>query len=226
MSPRRSDANACTSFPRSRVISTNYNEGSNEAHKSPRCTQPVREERRSCPSIRRLQMERHQMKENMEQLLNMQTRFVKDLEDVLNQHDVAERRKRELLHKHWTERLWLPLQKRLIQRVASCGAAEIKRRQGLYSHYLQHCNSKLAEIEDRPKQAWNSICLHTESKNDSRQFEKLPPHLQSSLVSGSSVRSWTRHGTPSSSSASSSTKTLTEQSGDDKMDLPSILPLQ
>ncbi|XP_055005424.1 protein FAM228A isoform X2 [Boleophthalmus pectinirostris] len=212
-------------------------EGSNEAYKSTKSTQPHRLERRSCPSLRRLQAkmdtENHQMKETMELLLNTEMGFVK-LEDVLNQHDIAEQRRRELLHKDWTEHIWMPLQKHLNQHVSSCGAMDIKRRQGLYSQYLQHCNrkgyvfldtynpdeydpflhhlkkshySKLAEMKDRPREAWTSTSLETDTKNSSRQDDKLPHHYQSSLVSSSPVTPSTRYGTPSTYSLSTSTKT-------------------
>ncbi|KAK7906907.1 hypothetical protein WMY93_015519 [Mugilogobius chulae] len=213
-------------------------EGSNETHKSPRSTQPL--ERRSCPSNRRLQakmeIEKHQIKEIVEQLLNTQNGFVKDVEDVLNQHDFTMLRRRELLHKHWTERLWLPFQKQLNQRVSSCGASEIQRRQRLYSQYLQHCNSKgyvfldtynpreydpflqhkksdyikLVEIKNSPKEAWTSNYLESDStRNSSRRDNKLPHHFQSSLVSSSIATPGTRPGTPSSYSASTSMKTPT-----------------
>lgn len=69
--------------------------------------------------------------------------FMEELESFLNQREVAELRRRELLHKHWTERVWMPLQRRVEQCVSSCTAEETKRRQSLYSHYLHHCNSKV-----------------------------------------------------------------------------------
>ncbi|XP_053192657.1 protein FAM228A [Scomber japonicus] len=67
---------------------------------------------------------------------------MEELESFLNQREVAELRRRELLHKHWTERVWMPLQRRVEQCVSSCTAEETKRRQSLYSNYLHHCNSK------------------------------------------------------------------------------------
>lgn len=139
--------------------------GSNEAHKSPRLTHTLRQDRLSCPSIRRLQAkmetENRQTRETMEHLLNTENGFIKELEKVLSQHDVAERRRRELLHKQWTERLWLPLQKYLHQRVSSCGATDIKRRQSFYSHFLQHCNSKVTRhmINASQLREMSALCL-------------------------------------------------------------------
>lgn len=69
--------------------------------------------------------------------------FMEELERFLSQRDVAELRRRELLHKRWTERVWFPLQRRVEEHVSSRGPAEAKRRQSLYSHYLHHCNTKV-----------------------------------------------------------------------------------
>ncbi|XP_023286086.1 protein FAM228B isoform X3 [Seriola lalandi dorsalis] len=64
------------------------------------------------------------------------------LERFLSQRDVTQLRRRELLHKRWTERVWFPLQRRVEEHVSSCSTLEVKRRQSLYSRYLQHCNTK------------------------------------------------------------------------------------
>uniref|UniRef100_A0A3Q3M8E4 Uncharacterized protein n=1 Tax=Mastacembelus armatus TaxID=205130 RepID=A0A3Q3M8E4_9TELE len=68
--------------------------------------------------------------------------FIEDLERFLSQWDVTQLRRRELLHKRWTERVWFPLQRRVEEHVSSCSHAQAKRRQSLYSHYLHHCNTK------------------------------------------------------------------------------------
>uniref|UniRef100_A0A3B3Z8A2 Uncharacterized protein n=1 Tax=Periophthalmus magnuspinnatus TaxID=409849 RepID=A0A3B3Z8A2_9GOBI len=152
--------------------------------------------------------------------------FRQTMEDVLNLHDTAQLRRRELLHKHWTERLWLPLQKHLNQRVSSYGAIDIKRRQGLYSQYLQHYNSKGYVFLDtyNPKEYDPFLCHLKRSHYVkvtflkfwsylrcsgmySRQEDKLPHYFQSSLVSNSPVTPGTPLGTPSSYSPSTSTKT-------------------
>lgn len=206
--------------------SKDQREGANEPHKSPRPTHTLRRDRLSCPSIRRLQAkmetENRETRETMEHLLNTENGFIKELEKVLNQHDAAERRRRELLHKQWTERLWLPLQKHLHQRVSSCGAIDIKRRQSFYSHFLQHCNSKgyvfldtynlneydpffqplknsphrkSTEMNNSIKEAWTPDSTEADSTKSSRRG-KLPHHFQSSLVSSRSVMSDTQRRTP------------------------------
>ncbi|XP_041815306.1 protein FAM228A [Chelmon rostratus] len=89
-----------------------------------------------------MEAENQQVKEIIQPLLDTETGFVKELERFLSQRDVAELRRRELLHKRWTERVWFPLQRRVEEHVSSRGPAEAKRRQSLYSHYLHHCNTK------------------------------------------------------------------------------------
>ncbi|XP_039981535.1 protein FAM228A [Xiphias gladius] len=97
-------------------------------------------------SLRQLQekaaAEYQQAREIIKPLLDSENGFVKELEGFLSQRDVTELRRRELLHKRWTERVWFPLQRRVEEHVSSCGPVEAKRRQGLYTHYLHHCNTK------------------------------------------------------------------------------------
>ncbi|CAK6962199.1 protein FAM228A isoform X1 [Scomber scombrus] len=108
--------------------------------------QGPKQDRLSYTTIRRLQAkmeaENQQRREIIQPLVDTENVFLKELESFLNQRDVAELRRRELLHKHWTERVWMPLQRRVEQRVSGCTAEETNRRQSLYSHYLHHCNSK------------------------------------------------------------------------------------
>ncbi|XP_049445680.1 protein FAM228A [Epinephelus fuscoguttatus] len=104
------------------------------------------QDRLSHSSLRRLQAkmetENQQAKEIIQPLLDTENCFVKKLETFLNQWDVTELRRRELQHKRWTERVWFPLQRRVEERASSCSPVALKRRQSLYTHYLQHCNSK------------------------------------------------------------------------------------
>lgn len=168
----------------------------------------------------------------MEHLLNTENNLIKELEKVLKRHDVAERRRRELLHKQWTERLWVPLQKQLHQRVSCCGDGDIKRRQSFYSHFLQHCNSKgyvfldtynlkeydpffqpltkshhlkLNETKNGLKEAWTPNSFEADSTNTSRQGNQSH-HFQSSLLSSRSMMSSSKQRTLSSCPTSTFTK--------------------
>ncbi|XP_042082848.1 protein FAM228A isoform X2 [Haplochromis burtoni] len=98
----------------------------------------------SYTSLRQLQAkmkaEKQQVKEILQPLQETENGFIKELEFYLSQRDVTELRRRELLHKHWTEHVWFPIQQRVKAHVSSC--PEAKRRHNLYNHYLHVCNSK------------------------------------------------------------------------------------
>uniref|UniRef100_A0A3Q3K3P7 Protein FAM228B n=1 Tax=Monopterus albus TaxID=43700 RepID=A0A3Q3K3P7_MONAL len=89
-----------------------------------------------------MEAENQQARKIAETLQDTENGFMKELERFLSRWDETELRRRELLHKHWTERVWFPLQSRVEAHVSSCGPAEAKRRLSLYSDYLHHCNTK------------------------------------------------------------------------------------
>ncbi|XP_034060230.1 protein FAM228A [Gymnodraco acuticeps] len=116
-------------------------------------------------SLRRLQRnmeaENQQVKEITQPLLDTEHGFVKELEKFLIRQDFTELRRRELLHKRWTERVWFPLQRRVEEHVSSCGPAVCKGRQSLYSHFLHHCNSKgFVFLEHYDVKEYDPFLLH------------------------------------------------------------------
>ncbi|XP_071775131.2 protein FAM228A [Centroberyx gerrardi] len=116
-------------------------------------------------SLRRLQVEaeNQQARAIIQPLLDTENDFLKELESFLSQRDAAELRKRELLHKRWTERVWTPLQKRVEERMSSCCYEEAKRRRSLYSHYIHHCNAKgFVFLESYDPQEYNPFLLNSQ----------------------------------------------------------------
>ncbi|XP_041831623.1 protein FAM228A [Melanotaenia boesemani] len=109
-----------------------------------------RKDQLSHASIRQLQAkieaENQQVQELIKPLLDTENGFIKELDNFLSQQDVAELRRRELLHKHWTEHVWFPLQKRVEERVSTCSPVKVKRWQSLHSDYQHHCNSKIKTV--------------------------------------------------------------------------------
>eukprot|EP00064_Thunnus_orientalis_P020527 superscaffoldBa00005689_g20665 len=104
-------------------------------------------------------------------------RRLQELENFLSQRDVAELRRRELLHKRWTERVWMPLQRRVEQRVSSCTPEETKRRQTLYSHYLHHCNSKgFVFLDTGDLREYNPFLLNVKNKHHFKTGYDTTPH--------------------------------------------------
>ncbi|XP_039638325.1 protein FAM228A isoform X3 [Perca fluviatilis] len=136
-------------------------------------------------SIRRLQAkmedDNQQVKATIQAILDTENGFMKELERFLGQRDVTELRRRELLHKRWTERVWFPLQRRVKKHVSSCSPVAVKRRLSLYSHYLHQCNSKLStadlkdplylQLHERLKEKRTARSCEEGCK---RQEEKLP----------------------------------------------------
>ncbi|KAK5903684.1 hypothetical protein CgunFtcFv8_007441 [Champsocephalus gunnari] len=110
---------------------------------------------------RNMEAENQQVKEITQPLLDTEHGFVKELEKFLIRQDFTELRRRELLHKRWTERVWFPLQRRVEEHVSSCGPAVCKSRQSLYSHFLHHCNSKgFVFLEHYDLKEYDPFLLH------------------------------------------------------------------
>ncbi|KAM8725504.1 protein FAM228A [Acanthopagrus schlegelii] len=136
---------------------------------SPSGSQPSsRQDWLSHASLRQLQAkveaENQQVKQIIQPLLDTENGLVKELERFLSQRDVAELRRRELQHKRWTERVWIPIQRRVEEHVSSCSPVELKRRQSLYSHYIHHCNAKgFVFLDTYDLREYNPFLLNTKT---------------------------------------------------------------
>nr|XP_046155543.1 protein FAM228A [Oncorhynchus gorbuscha] len=97
-------------------------------------------------SFRRLQVklesENQEARAITQPLLDTENGFVKDLERYLCQQERAELRKRELLHKRWTERVWTPIQRSVENQVPHCCYDEAERIRSMFLNYIHYCNSK------------------------------------------------------------------------------------
>ncbi|XP_039455282.1 protein FAM228A isoform X5 [Oreochromis aureus] len=132
----------------------------------------------SYTSLRQLQAkvkaEKQQVKEILQSLQETENGF-KELEFFLSQRDVTELRRRELLHKHWTEHVWFPIQQRVKAHVSSC--PEAKRRHSLYNHYL-HGNVFLETYDPQEydplllniKMQQGSLGLHLNERPTGKRF--------------------------------------------------------
>ncbi|XP_030577289.1 protein FAM228A isoform X4 [Archocentrus centrarchus] len=113
-----------------------------------------------------LKAEKQQAKEILQPLQDTENGFMK-LEFFLTQRDVAELRRRELLHKHWTEHVWFPLQQRVEEHVSSCGPEHAKRRQSLYNQYLHLCNTKgVVFLESYDPREYDPLLLNIKMQQD------------------------------------------------------------
>ncbi|XP_051816536.1 protein FAM228A [Acanthochromis polyacanthus] len=106
-----------------------------------------RHERLSSASLRRLQVrieaEKQQMTEIIQPLVDTENTFMKELQSFLELRDELELRRKELLHKSWTERVWFPLQRKVEQHLSSWGPTEAERRRSSFRNYLQQRQAEL-----------------------------------------------------------------------------------
>ncbi|XP_045577179.1 protein FAM228A [Salmo salar] len=104
-------------------------------------------------SFRRLQVklesENQEARAITQPLLDAENGFVKDLERFLCQQEKAELRKRELLHKRWTERVWTPIQRSVENQMSCCCYDEAERIRSMFLHYIHYCNSKVTTPASR-----------------------------------------------------------------------------
>ncbi|KAK2856332.1 hypothetical protein Q5P01_005067 [Channa striata] len=134
-------------LPRQRPKSTSECVSSDTTEKqSPRPKLRPKQDCVSHTSLRqpqaKMEVENQQGRKIIKPLLDTENALLKEFEVFLSQWDATQLKRKELLHKRWTDRVWLPLQRRLEDHVSSCSLAEAKRRQTLYSQFLHHCNIK------------------------------------------------------------------------------------
>ncbi|XP_026196833.1 protein FAM228A isoform X2 [Anabas testudineus] len=119
----------------------------------------------------------HEARKIINPLLDTEKGFAKELERYLSQWDVTQLRRRELLHKRWTEQTWFPLQRRVEERASSGRPAEAKRRQSLYNQFLDHCNAKgFVFLDTYDLKEYNPFLLNI--KKTQIQLHEKPLYLQ------------------------------------------------
>ncbi|KAA0708668.1 hypothetical protein E1301_Tti008078 [Triplophysa tibetana] len=79
-------------------------------------------------------------------LLDTEAGFIKNLEDYLNHRDTLALKKRELLHKRWTECVWLPVQRSIAQHFTLHGYNQTKNMRSMHTHYINYSNAKAVYI--------------------------------------------------------------------------------
>ncbi|XP_072218108.1 protein FAM228A [Leuresthes tenuis] len=153
----------------------------------------------------KMEAEDQQAQEKIQHFLDTENGFMKELEFFLRQRDEVELRRRELLHKHWTEHVWFPLEKRVKEYVSRWGPVEAERRRILYNHYLHQCDSKMKTDnmkdtsyrhllkEKRTSLSGEAGCKHTRKKarelsQEYRPFSNYVPSQVNQLQQASSHR--------------------------------------
>ncbi|XP_067097407.1 protein FAM228A isoform X2 [Osmerus mordax] len=113
-------------------------------------------------SFRRLQAklesENQETGKIIQPLLDTEKGFIKDLERFLSHQDVLALRKKELLHRHWTERVWTPIQRNVEDRATNCWSEEADRIRSMFMHYINYCNNKgFVSLEDYDPLEYNPL---------------------------------------------------------------------
>lgn len=73
--------------------------------------------------------------------------YIQDVDNYINQRDVTDLRKKEVLHKNWNERVYKPLRKKIIEAMDSNDWPEVDRRKReLHRQYLEFTNEKVSII--------------------------------------------------------------------------------
>ena len=66
------------------------------------------------------------------------------MEDLINYKEFLDLRKKELLHKRWTDRVYQPIRRQVVKEIKSREFGELfQRKRQLYKEYLEHVNKKV-----------------------------------------------------------------------------------
>ncbi|KAK2884288.1 hypothetical protein Q8A67_017925 [Cirrhinus molitorella] len=92
--------------------------------------------------LAQLYSEQQELDAIIQPLLVTEAGFVKNLDYYLTHRDTQDLRKRKLLHKRWTQSVWLPVQQSIEQHFAHHGYTETQRMRSMHAHYINYCNAK------------------------------------------------------------------------------------
>ncbi|XP_073789178.1 protein FAM228A isoform X1 [Danio rerio] len=92
--------------------------------------------------LEQLRREQQEVNAITQPLLETEARFIKDLDLYLTHKDTLNLRKRKLLHKRWTQNVWLPIQQSIQQHFMEHGYNEMQKMRSMHAHYIDYCNAK------------------------------------------------------------------------------------
>lgn len=91
----------------------------------------------------RADKEAKETKSMYESLLSREEAFMREVSSYLYDKDICDLRKKEILHKKWTDRVHEPIRKRIIEELDSQGFAQhVEKKRELHRDYLQYLNKK------------------------------------------------------------------------------------
>ncbi|XP_018590616.1 protein FAM228A isoform X2 [Scleropages formosus] len=89
-----------------------------------------------------IEIEADEAKLIVQPLLDTENTFVKDLDDFLQRWEALELRRKELLHRRWTQNVWNPIQKRIEQHVLRRISESPDKMRAMLERYLKYCDTK------------------------------------------------------------------------------------
>ncbi|XP_018590618.1 protein FAM228A isoform X3 [Scleropages formosus] len=94
-----------------------------------------------------IEIEADEAKLIVQPLLDTENTFVKDLDDFLQRWEALELRRKELLHRRWTQNVWNPIQKRIEQHVLRRISESPDKMRAMLERYLKYCDTKVFSPE-------------------------------------------------------------------------------
>lgn len=80
----------------------------------------------------------------------LSTLLLQDLQEYVDNHDYLGARKKEILHKNWSERVYEPMRKAIITQIDGDNYNQYKtRKDQLYREYIEHVNKKVGADQGR-----------------------------------------------------------------------------
>uniref|UniRef100_A0A8C2DZ42 Family with sequence similarity 228 member A n=1 Tax=Cyprinus carpio TaxID=7962 RepID=A0A8C2DZ42_CYPCA len=89
-----------------------------------------------------LHSEQQEVDAIIQPLLETEAGFIKNLDHYLTHRGTLDLRKRKLLHKRWTQCVWLPVQQSIEQHFTHHGYTETQKMRSMHAHYINYCNAK------------------------------------------------------------------------------------
>ncbi|KAK7133133.1 hypothetical protein R3I94_015126 [Phoxinus phoxinus] len=92
--------------------------------------------------LEQLHSEQQEVNAITQPLLETEAGFIKNLDHYLTHRDALDLRKSKLLYKHWTQSVWLPIQRSIEQHFTHHGYNETQKIRSMHAHYINYCNAK------------------------------------------------------------------------------------
>ncbi|XP_002739880.3 protein FAM228B-like [Saccoglossus kowalevskii] len=103
--------------------------------------------------------ERLETKKLYMSLLDEEDGFVKDIDEFVTNKDYLDLRKKEMLHKKWSERVYEPLQKQIYREMKVQYPGVESRKRNLHDNYVDYCNRRPVFLDTMSKNDYNPLEL-------------------------------------------------------------------